>query len=171
VADRSGDELGRPIAELDRILAVLVEHEVDFVVLGGVAVIYYGYMRLTADVDILPSPAEANMRRLAEALHDLEAVSAGPGGQRRPLDLSQPATLAVGNYFLDTKHGGLDLVNGRHPDLKRYRRIEAASADAAVSGVRIKIISKADLIAMKREAGRPKDLRDIAALTEVERNP
>ena len=30
---------------------------------------------------------------------------------------------------------------------------------------------KQRLIAMKREAGRPKDLRDIAALTEVERNP
>ena len=38
-------------------------------------------------------------------------------------------------------------------------------------GSTIQVISKEDLIDMKREAGRPKDLRDIAALTETERSP
>jgi hypothetical protein len=171
MADVPADQLGRSIADPDRILGALVDHEVDFVVLGGIAVIYYGYVRLTVDVDILPAPHEANMRRLAAALESLDAMGAGPHGQRLPLNLSHPASLAVGNYFLDTKFGGLDLVNGPRPDVKRYRRIEAAAVEATVSGHKLKVIAKADLIAMKREAGRPKDLRDIAALTEVERNP
>ena len=87
------------------------------------------------------------------------------------MDLSHPESLALGNYFLETKFGALDLFNGPHPNLKRYRRLEADALEVVADGLQIKVISKDDLIAMKREAGRPKDLRDIAALTEVERNP
>jgi hypothetical protein len=171
MADLPADEFGRPIAEPDLILRALAEHDIDFVVVGGVAVIYYGYVRLTADLDILPSPDEPNLKRLAAALESLNAVGTAPGGDRMALNLSHPTSLAVGDYFLDTRYGGLDLVNGPRPDLKRYRRIEAASTEAAIGGIKVKVVSKADLIAMKRAAGRPKDLRDIAALTEVERNP
>jgi hypothetical protein len=165
------DELGRLIADHEQLLQALSRHELDFLVVGGVAVIFHGYARLTVDLDVIPSPRERNLRRLAAALEDLDAKAVGAAGERLPLDLSHPTSLAVGDYFLETSLGGLDLVNGRHPDLKRYMRIDAASIEVSVGGHTVKVLSKADLIAMKREAGRPKDLRDIAALTEVERNP
>jgi hypothetical protein len=165
------DELGRPLADHQQILTVLVANEVEFLIAGGLAVITHGYQRFTRDVDIIPSPAERNMERLAEALTELEATAVGTRGERLGLDLSHPASLAVGNYFLTTKFGALDLVNGPRPDIKRYSRLETAALDTELDGLPIKVISKDDLIAMKREAGRPKDLADIAALTEVERNP
>jgi hypothetical protein len=169
LADRPTDQLGRGSADQRAQLAVLLQHDVDFLLVGGLAVIAHGYARFTADLDILPSPGSANMARLAEALTNLEAVAIGPKRERMPLDLSHPESLAVGNYFLDTKHGALDLVNGPHPDINRYRRLEGNASLLEVSGQEIKVISKDDLIAMKREAGRPKDLADIAALTEAER--
>jgi hypothetical protein len=138
--------------------------------IGGLAVIAYGYPRTTQDVDILPAPDAANMRRLAAALRELGATAAATGGARFALDLSHPESLALGNYFLDTAHGGLDLVNGPRPDRKRYRRLAANAVEREVGGLRLRVISKDDLIEMKREAGRPKDLRDIDALTELERN-
>lgn len=165
------DELGRPLADHEALLAALVEHEVDFVVAGGLAVNLHGYIRLTVDLDIIPSPREANMRRLAAALRHLDADAVGAKGERLELDLSHPASLAVGNYFLSTRLGALDLLNGPRPDLKRYLRLEGDAVEVKVGDHAIRVISKDDLISMKREAGRPKDLRDIAALTEVERNP
>jgi hypothetical protein len=170
VAEEPHDELGRPAADQRAQLAVLADHEVDFLLIGGLAVIAHGYFRNTLDLDILPSPASSNMKRLAETLRELGAVAIGANDERHPLDLSHPEGLAVGNYFLETKHGALDLVNGPRPDIKRYRRLEQNASRHTVSGHEVKVISKADLIAMKREAGRPKDLADIAALTEAERN-
>ena len=165
------DELGRTAADQRALLELLAVHDVDFLLVGGLAVIAHGYLRTTIDLDILPSPDSANLGRLAEALTALDTVAIGAKGERLPLDLSHPESLAVGNYFLETKQGALDLFNGPRPDIKRYRRLEAAAIRASVAGREVKVISKADLIAMKREAGRPKDLADIAALTEVERNP
>ena len=165
------DQLGRPIADQGALLRVLVSHSVEFLIAGGVAVIAYGYLRLTVDLDIIPSPHVANMRALAHGLREMHAAAVTGSGERLPLDLTNVEGLVVGNYFLITDHGGLDLLNGPRPDPKRYRRLEAAALETEVAGLPVKVISKADLIAMKREAGRPKDLRDIAALTEVERNP
>ena len=163
------DEYGRKPADQELILGALISDEVAFLVLGGIAVYVHGHARLTRDVDVIPDPSATNLRRLAGALADLEAsVITGPG-QLAALDLSHPESLAVGNYFLETKHGALDLVNGPRPDLKRYRELESRAVEVTFAGGAMRVISKDDLIAMKREAGRPKDLADIAALTEVER--
>lgn len=167
----AGDLLGREPAAFRPLLTALVSHDVAFLVAGGIAVIAHGYGRLTLDLDIIPSPDTANMGRLAEALREMETVAFGSRKQRLPLDLSHPESLALGNYFLETRFGALDLFNGPRPDLKRYKRLEGAAIAAEVFGQTVKVVSKDDLISMKREAGRPKDLRDIAALTEVERNP
>jgi hypothetical protein len=164
------DELGRRPAEQEELLRVLIEHEVEFLVLGGVAVYVHGYARLTQDLDILPDPSAANMRRLGAALQELQAVAAGTGGTRLELDLSHPESLAVGNYFLETSLGALDLVNGPRLDLQRYRALDRNAVEVPFGGSRIRVVGKDDLIDMKREAGREKDLRDIAALTEVERH-
>jgi hypothetical protein len=169
LAEEPRDELGRRAADQRAQLAVLADHGVDFLLVGGLAVIAHGYFRNTLDLDILPSPASSNMARLAEALKGLEAMAVGAKQERLPLDLSHPESLALGNYFLETKHGALDLVNGPRPDIKRYRRLDQNASRHTVSGHEVKVISKDDLIAMKREAGRPKDLADIAALTEAER--
>lgn len=164
-----GDPPGRPAADPEVILGVLARHDVDFLVVGGVAVVVHGYPRLTQDVDILAAPDAANMRRLATALAELNARSVDDRNRELPLDLSHPEGLALGDFFLVTDAGGLDLVNGPRPDLKRWRRLDAAAVEVDLGGLAIRVVGKDDLIAMKREAGRGKDLRDIAALTAAER--
>lgn len=164
------DQPERKPAELDRILAVLARHEVDFLVIGGVAAVVHGVPRLTLDVDILPHPGAANLRRLSAALGELNARAVDDRRRELPLDLSQPEGLALGNYFLLTDAGGLDLVNGPRPDLKRYRRLDSRSISVMLGAAEVKVLGRDDLIAMKRESGRDKDLRDIAALAEAGRS-
>lgn len=163
------DQLGRPQADPAPIIHSLVEHGVRFLLAGGMAVQAHGYVRITLDVDIVPSPDQANMARLAAALKEMDAAAVDDRGNRLPLDLSHPESLALRNYFLVTRHGALDLFNGSRPDLKRFRSLDDASLEITFEGLRVRVIGKDDLIAMKREAGRPKDLEDIAALTEAER--
>ena len=151
------------------ILRALNDAGVQYLVAGGMAVQAHGYLRLTLDVDIIPRPDQVNMARLAEALDAMDAAAVDDRGNRLPLDLSHPEVLSLGTYFLTTRHGALDLFNGPRPDLKRYRRLDEAAIAATIEDVPLRVLGKDDLIAMKREAGRPKDLEDIAALTEAER--
>ena len=161
--------LERPPADPAAILKLLARHEVRFLVAGGIAVQAHGYVRTTLDVDIIPRPDEQNMGRLAEALVDLEASAIDDRGRLLKLELSHPASLALGNYFLVTRHGALDLFNGPRPDLKRYQRLNDAAIEIDLGGFAVRVVGKDDLIRMKREAGREKDLADIAALTDMER--
>lgn len=149
---------------------MLAAHDVEFVVIGGLAVIVHGHTRTTGDVDIIPAPRAPNWRRLGAALRDLEATAVDRHGARLPLDLSHPESLAIGNYFLDTRAGGLDLLNGARPDLKRYRKLAEGAVEVRLGGHQVLIVGLDDLVRLKREAGRDKDLRDIAALTEVQRH-
>jgi hypothetical protein len=168
-ADQPEGAAGRTPADPARLFAVLADHEVDFLVAGGVAVYVHGYPRLTQDLDIVPAPGIRNLRKLAAALRELGARALDSRGRARRLDLSDPAGLAVGDYFLVTDAGALDLVNGERPNLKRYRRLKERAIGAEIGGVAVRVIGKDDLISMKRVAGREKDLRDIAALTALER--
>ncbi len=110
------------------------------------------------------------MRRLSAALTELQAVAVDQDGGEVAIDLSNPERLAVGDYFLSTSAGALDIVNGARHDLKRYKRLDANAVALELGGAEVKFVGRDDLIAMKREAGRPQDLRDIAALDEVQRH-
>jgi hypothetical protein len=62
------------------------------------------------------------MRRLAAALEELEAVATDDRRSRRPLDLSDPESLAVGNYFLDTRFGGLERDIAALTEVERHQK-------------------------------------------------
>jgi len=164
-----GETLGRQPADHEAILKALSQGEVRYLVIGGMAVQAHGYVRTTLDVDIAPRPDAENMGRLASVLVDLDTAAVDDRGNRLPLDVSHPESLALGNYFLTTRYGALDLFNGPRPDLKAWARLDEAAIEVDLSGLLVRVIGKDDLIRMKREAGREKDLADIAALTELER--
>jgi hypothetical protein len=55
-------------SRFEKLLAVLVADKVDFAVVGGLAVIFNGYPRLTLDADILVHAAPENLRKLLGCL-------------------------------------------------------------------------------------------------------
>jgi hypothetical protein len=147
------------------IFAKLERHGVDYVAIGGIAANAHGSRRLTLDVDIIPEPATSNYERLAAALDELNAPKTAVDSGFRSLDPRDSFDLARADVLkLATEAGDLDVINSA-PGAPPYGDLRKRAIEVEVRGTRIRIASLDDLIAMKRAAGRPRDLRDIADLT------
>ena len=57
--------------QFKRVLDVLAKHKVDYILVGGVAVILHGIERLTRDIDIFVKMEHRNIERLRNALHSI----------------------------------------------------------------------------------------------------
>jgi len=139
------------------ILRVLASHQVDYVVIGGLAVQAHGHTRTTQDLDLVPAPTDENRARLLAALAEL---GARPVGAPAPVPLSIPAT---GVLELDTLVGGID-IHPAPPGAAPYAELRERALVIELD-VSVPVASRDDLIAMKRASGRPIDRGDIAALT------
>ncbi len=152
--------------DASRILHALAEHRVDYLVIGGLAVQAHGHVRTTQDVDLLPDPASANLDLLAAALRSLRARPAGEG-LRADFPLDAADILATDPLSLDTDAGGVD-VHRSPPGAQPFAAMRRRAMTLEVIGLRVPVVGRDDLIAMKRAAGRPLDRGDVIALTEVE---
>ena len=140
-----------------KLLETLVRHDVDFVLIGGMAGTARGSAYVTLDLDIAYERSNANLERLADALRALGATLRGA-----PPDvpfLLDAQTLANGaNFTFDTRFGSLDILSdpsGAPP----YETLRDGAGDPLdVEDARIRVASLDHLIAMKEAAGRPKDL-------------
>jgi uncharacterized nucleotidyltransferase DUF6036 len=143
------------------ILHVLAEQEVDFVVIGGLAVQAHGHPRTTQDLDLVPDPDASNLGRLRAAL---AVLGARPVGARKPA--TAPISIpAAGVLELDTDAGGID-VHTHAPGAAPYPELRQRALELELGDVHVLVAGRDDLIAMKRASGRPIDRGDILALTE-----
>ncbi len=156
--------------ELDgrSLLAALVASEVEFVVIGGLAVGAHGFPRATKDIDIVPSPEPSNLQRLATLLDELRYEIIGveefdPDEVVRP-DLE--GLLGGGSWVLRTRFGRLDILQHVEPELE-YAALRADSFEDVVFGQAVRFCGYEHLIAMKEAAGRDQDLVDLARLREL----
>ena len=138
------------------ILRILLEHDVDFVLIGGLAGIARGSSYPSYDVDIAYARDPENLERLASALHEFGAWLRGmPSDIPFKLDAR---TLKAGSHFtFQTSYGSLDILSD--PDgAPPYDKLKAAAGQRAdVEGESILVASLDHLIAMKEAAGRTKD--------------
>jgi hypothetical protein len=146
-----------------RIFTVLNKHGVDYMVIGGVAVIAWGHTRNTRDVDILASPDAANMAYLAAALVELHARLSGIDAELPDVALDADTLGNGANFTMETSAGGLDYFS-EVPGADMYDNIRSRSDVVTIADTPIRIVSREDLIRMKLAAGRDHDLRDVAVV-------
>lgn len=153
------------------IFRTLNRHEVEYMVIGGVAVQAYGHVRTTQDVDILVAPDERNLERLAVALGRLGARLKGVDAHLLGIEPTDPAHLRRGaNFGLATRAGGLDVWTDAAElrGARSWMEMRKRTVSAEVEGESILFVHRDDLIRMKHAAGREQDLKDIAALTRYD---
>lgn len=134
-----------------------------FVVVGGLAVGAWGVVRGTKDVDIVVAPEPENLRRVAET-----AVGAGGHVQQGEALLGTPISIASAlssgeQVAIETDLGHLDIVQGLD-GVPSYEELRSRAAEAEILGVTVPVCSIEDLKAMKRAAGRTRDLADLEDL-------
>jgi Nucleotidyl transferase AbiEii toxin, Type IV TA system len=144
------------------LLARLAQAGIDFVVVGGVAVVVQANPRFTRDLDICYATDTANLERLAALLISLGARLRGVEEDlpfvpdTRTLRRTQILTLS-------TSMGDLDLVVDP-PGAPSYAALRRRADVIELGETSIRIASVEDLIEMKRAAGRPQDRIDIESL-------
>lgn len=158
----------RPETPLDaeRILEALGEHAVDYVVVGGLAVQTHGHVRTTVDIDVFPRPDQSNLARLADALNALDARVLNPGSEGLEIDATMLPRATLWQFA--TRHGAIDVLHDA-PGTPSYDALRAGALEIRLGDLQLAVAGLDDLIGMKRASGRPVDLEDIAALTELSR--
>ena len=143
------------------LLRFLNEEKAEYLVVGGMAVNYYGYHRATGDLDLWVALSDENQDRLAAALErfgfSAQSVS------RRPL-LQKPKFLRIGQQpirvEIHSEISGVDFA-------ACFSRAEVCR----IRDVDVPFISLDDLRKNKQAAGRAKDLADLQVLPGASDSP
>jgi hypothetical protein len=158
---------------LEPIFAALERRGVRYVVVGGLATVLHGYARLTADVDLIVDLTPSEAEKAIAALTDLGFRP------RAPVDPAEFANPDVRASWVREK--GMRVFSMYDPaqpmrevDLFvehpiAFDELWARSEMLGLATTSVRVVSIADLIALKRLAGRSQDLEDIAALQAIER--
>jgi predicted nucleotidyltransferase len=147
----------------DELLRRLAESGAKFVVVGGLAVNAWGVVRGTKDVDIVVAPESENLKRVAEV-----AVAAGGHVQQGEAQLGTPISIASAltsgeQIAIETDLGRLDVEQGLD-GVPVYDELRSRATEAKILGMTVAVCSLEDLKAMKRAAGRTRDLADLEDL-------
>jgi hypothetical protein len=124
------------------LLRALARHDVEFVVVGGVAAQIHGWRGATADLDIAVSRGADNVERLSVALR---AVGAGEG-----------AVGAFGTAF-KTRYGRLEIVRRAHALGDYDGWVRDAQPHALDEEITVLVAACEDILRSKEAAGREKD--------------
>jgi hypothetical protein len=151
--------------DFQKLIETLADHGVEFVIIGGVALVLQGSPRSTGDLDICYGRSPENLARLAQAL---DAFSPGLRGAPPGLPFRLDArTLRSGlNFTLTTESGDLDLL-GEVAGVGSYSQAVRDADPMELYGRRVLVMSLDTLEIAKRAAGRIKDLSDLAHIVEI----
>jgi len=153
---------------LERFCALIAEHGVEFIIVGGQAEALMGSPRVTYDVDLCYRRTTDNLERLASALGTLKLTLRGaPPDLRFRLDAQ---ALALGQNYTFEVDGEypLDFLGYLEP-IGTYEDLLPHAESVSIGGRPTRVIGLDDLIRIKRHIGRPKDRESLLQLEAIKR--
>ncbi len=152
----------------------LNDRQLDYVVIGGVALVMHGVVRMTADLDLMVAMERGNLQKLID-------VMTGLGYRPR---IPEPATALLDpekrKYWREKKHmevfsfyapdNPLALVDIMIYEPVSYPLIRQHAVTMKLGSIAVPVASIDDLIALKKISARPQDLEDIKSLEELKRH-
>ena len=137
-------------------LALLNEHEVKFIIVGGYALAFHGAPRFTGDIDVFVKPDHKNAKLIVNALADfgfssLDLTIDDFQDQNKVIQLGLPPV----RIDLITSISGVT-----------WEEADASKEPGLFGDVSVSYIGKKQFIINKRASGRKKDLADLESLGE-----
>lgn len=152
-----------PLGALERLLA----HDVDFVLIGGLAARLHGSPTVTDDLDISYSKERVNLERLSACLMEMNATLRLPDPEERvEAKLDWRFLHAADGFTLITDFGPLDCL-ALPAGIESHEDLRSRAVTMDLGDMTIRIASIDDLMAMKRAAGRRKDLIELEILAAL----
>lgn len=154
----------------EQIFKKLNEEKIDYLVVGGVALVLHGAVRFTADLDLMIMPKVQNLQKVVSALKSL-------GYKPKLPQLSKDLSFDMLKEWKDTRNlqvlsfynsvNSLDLIDVLIDPVVDY--LEAARNKISITsrGINIPVISVKDLLQLKKAAGRDQDLKDIETIKNL----
>ena len=145
----------------EKLLALLADADVQFIVVGGVAVSLNGYVRLTEDVDILMEPSAENVVRFLSAM---SGYGEGFAGELSVGDFAdEEGAIRIVEEVEQCQVDVFTRMSGRH-----FADFIADAGTFRMGKRSIRYISRHHLIALKEHSVREKDRLDVMALRRLE---
>lgn len=147
-------------------------HGVRYLVVGGLAVVLHGYARLTVDLDLMVDPTpEESLKAITALVHlgfrprlPVEPEAFADPEQRR--DWVENRNLRVFSMF--DPADPLREVDLFVEEPLPFEELWTRSVEMQLETTSVRVVSRADLIELKRRAGRARDLEDVAALEVID---
>ncbi|MBV9010007.1 MAG: hypothetical protein JO354_12705 [Verrucomicrobia bacterium] len=159
------------LRDVEAVVRALNGAEVKYLIVGGLAVMAHGYMRLTIDIDLVVKLERDNVLRAMEALRNVGYRPAVPVPAEQFADDNvreswrrEKNMLVFQMYNPDPESTKLDLFITEPFD---FEEEYAAAEWLDVAGIASPVLRLTTLIKMKKEAGRPKDLGDAGELEHL----
>jgi len=156
--------VSRTQADQESLIDALVAGDVDFIVVGGTAAVLHGAPISTRDLDIVHARNPDNVQRLLTVLDGLDARIRDRAG--RDLAPSKNALVGTGQSLLMTRLGPLDCLGALH-DGRDFEALIGHTIQLSDASLTIRVLDLHTLIAVKTEAGRPRDLLVVPLLTAL----
>ena len=154
-----------PLVDLPGLLRGLYEHNVEYIVFGALAMIFYGYVRNSEDLDIVVAPDQENLDRVAEWLVSIDAVlKLNPKrcfGSRGRWGMHKGS-----NATVLTRLGQIDIVQ-KLSGLPGWPELVAEAEVYEVEGQAVRVMNRETWIELKRFRGLHQDLADIEAIERL----
>ncbi len=129
---------------------------------GGLAVNAWGYLRATRDVDLVPDPSPENLARL-DALLKALGGKVEVGGRLLTADAIATFLRTGDRTLVVTDLGNVDVLQGL-PQVPSFASLDAEASNVDMDGLVVRVCSLEHLFAMKRASERSRDRDDLEAL-------
>lgn len=156
------------IPKAEKFLAILNRAKVEYVVIGGVAMVAHGSAKATFDLDVCYNRSKQNIERLCRALEPLHPRLRG-APKNLPFRFDAKTVSAGLNFTLATDLGDFDAL-GEVAGLGFYDAVCNSSVLKRVEKISCRVLSLDGLYQAKSAAGRDKDveaLKEIKGLQEL----
>ena len=156
----------------EKIFSRLNEAMIEYAVVGGVAVNLHGFVRHTGDLDLILALNEGNIAKMDLLMKELGYLP------RQPIEFKDLINHDHIKKLAEEKHMKAFTFMGQGNNYMSVDIVVDASLDfdkfknnfhrVSLNGIIVTVIGLDDLLEMKRQAGRPEDLKDIIALTDAQ---
>jgi hypothetical protein len=147
------------------LLRRLQQHEVQFVIIGGVCATLHGVSLVTLDLDICCPFSVANLRRIEQAVKDLHPIHR-LAANKLPLELTDELCARLKNMYLKTDLGILDCLS-EVAGIGSFEEVKKCSVIQKMYDSDFAILSLDALIAAKQAVARERDLEAVRQLLAI----